>query len=61
MELDAEADHRGADTEGLRRDVLYLRRLEWDLGELRDVVRGAPRKKALSRLDPANFPKGPRP
>ena len=46
MEMEADADmyeerqDEGVDAEGLRRDALFLRRLEWDLGVLHEVVRG---------------------
>ncbi len=40
---------------GLRLDALFLRRLAWDLGELRDAVRG---ETAARR---ASVSKGPRP
>ena len=64
MELDMEADsiEDARMAPGLRNDALYLRRLEWDLAEMRDELRGnARRTVAASRLDPSLFPRGPRP
>jgi len=50
----------------LEEQVLFVRRFAWDMGELRDVVRGNPRKKVdrvdyeAGKYDPDNW-KGPRP
>lgn len=41
--------------DGLRLDALYLRRLAWDLGELRDAVRPSTAARRASTV------KGPRP
>lgn len=67
MELDAEADRLEeenvpySDPEGLRRDALYLRRLEYDLISLREAMGRAPRGSANRKYDPAQWPRGPRP
>ncbi len=45
--------------DGLRVDALYLRRLEWDLGELHVAVKGDTNRRG-GRYDQAEF-KGPRP
>jgi hypothetical protein len=65
MELHCEADDQPMlqeQRDGLLRAALYLRRLEWDLGVMRDAIRGGTERRTdLSKLDPANWPRGPRP
>ena len=81
VEMDAEADREserirravkyGAsyeviDSDGLRADALYLRRLEYDLTSMREAKTSiAPKKeqtmKAGSKYDPVNWPRGARP
>jgi hypothetical protein len=45
--------------EQFRDDALYIRRLEWDLGQLHVAVKGGTDRKG-GKYDPANW-KGPRP
>ncbi len=65
LEMDADAFEVGEDgpanmelAADYRAKALYLRRLEWDLSELRDAVRGEHRR--MSRTDPRHW-KGDRP
>ena len=57
-----EQDRPTDEIDALLTDSLALSRLAWDLMELRDTVRGSPRREnvELSKLDPANW-RGPRP
>ena len=67
-ELHIEADVRDEhdrptdEIDALLTDSLILSRLAWDLMELRDTVRGSPRREGaeLSKFDPDNW-RGPRP
>lgn len=63
MELDLYADwleetgEHDSDPDGLRQDATFLRRLQHDLAQLREAVRGDPRKDAIrAKYDPANWP-----
>ena len=61
FEMEADAFESEMDYElaaDYRAKALYLRRLEWDLSELRDAVRGEHRR--MSRTDPRHW-KGDRP
>lgn len=62
LRIEAEIRSGTEEAESLARDALLINRLAWDLLELRDMLRGSPRREnaELSRLDPANW-KGPRP
>jgi len=63
MELDLDADTRTDLTDeqrdNLRKDALFIRRLEWDLGELHVAVRGDTARRG-GRFDQSAF-RGPRP
>lgn len=55
MEMEYEADqldieHRSDEAEGVRKDVLFVRRLQFDLHQLRDTVRG-PRGGRMSEVE----------
>ena len=62
LEMAAEDTDDPALRDSLIEDALFLSRLEWDLAEMRDALRGNPRRTvAASRLDPSLYPRGPRP
>ncbi len=64
LEYDADTNEScGVDPESVAtsRDLAtFVRRLAWDLGEIRDAVRGDTRRSISSRNDPTQW-KGPRP
>jgi len=64
-ELEYEADrledrNEGYDPEGLRRDALYLRRLEWDLHRLNETVKDRVARNGGTPSDPGHW-RGERP
>lgn len=67
IELEAEAECLReenvpyADPEGLERDALYLRRLEYDLISLREALGRHVRGSKNRKYDPSQWPRGPRP
>lgn len=67
MELEAEAERLRdegvphSDPEGLERDALFIRRLEYDLITLREAMGREVRGTKNRKYDPSQWPRGERP
>ena len=51
----------GADPEGLRKDALFIERLEYDLISMREAIGRPVRGTANRKYDPTQWGRGPRP